>query len=293
MNPDPEAGNAASKLLTATFFTVVFTACHTHQNKTTTAVNHIQNTLPDSSKKTTVKPVAKKKKKTIYLTFDDGPNKGTENVMRILNEEQVPVTFFVIGEHVYGSKKQTAMFDSLVNDKLFEVANHSFTHAFHNNYNKFYAVPDSVVKDFIRCADSLHLTTNIIRTPGRNIWRTQNINSTDIKQSTAAADTLQNRSFTAVGWDLEWQFDNKLNLKANSDEMLRRIDSAFAKGKTKTANNLVLLAHDQVYATATDSFELHQLIKKLKASDQYDFETVSKYPALKANGEVEELKINH
>lgn len=33
------------------------------------------------------KPVVKtKKKKNIYLTFDDGPNKGTQNVLKIIQE---------------------------------------------------------------------------------------------------------------------------------------------------------------------------------------------------------------
>src|SRR5690242_9323024 len=47
----------------------------------------------------TTAPVKKKKKK-IYLTFDDGPNKGTRNVLDIVKDEQIPVTFFIVGEHV-------------------------------------------------------------------------------------------------------------------------------------------------------------------------------------------------
>ena len=88
-------------------------------------------------------------------------------------------------------------------------------------------------------------------------------------------------TFTEVGWDLEWHFDEHLKLKNNSDEMLLLVDSMFAQGKTKTPGNLVLLAHDQVYDDADDSTELHQFIKKLKAKDEYNFETVSKYPGLK------------
>jgi len=33
-------------------------------------------------------------KRTLYLTFDDGPNNGTPTVINILKEEQVPATFF-------------------------------------------------------------------------------------------------------------------------------------------------------------------------------------------------------
>jgi hypothetical protein len=182
---------------------------------------------------------------------------------------------------VYGSKEQAATFDSLAASKYFEIANHSFTHAFKNKFAKFYTVPDSAVKDFMRCADSLHLTANIIRTPGRNIWRTANITSTDISTSISTADSLYKEGFTEVGWDLEWHFNDSLTLKNSSDEMLQQVDSMFVHNKTKTPNHLILLAHDQVYEDAADSAQLHQFIIKLKQKEEYNFEMVSKYPHLK------------
>jgi peptidoglycan/xylan/chitin deacetylase (PgdA/CDA1 family) len=288
MDPDPEAEQAVSQILRTTFVTVVFTACNYYKTETclpdrqaTATVTQIPFSLPDSVSRSVKPPVLKKKKRTIYLTFDDGPNKGTPKMMEIVKEEQIPVTVFIVGQHVYGSRAQTATFDSLIACKYFEIANHGFTHAFENRFAKFYTVPDSALKDFIRCADSLHLTANIIRTPGRNIWRTATISSTDINKSKAAADSLYKDGLTEVGWDLEWHYDDNLNLKNSSDEILQQVDSMFANAKTKTPDHLVLLAHDQVYEDATDSCELHQFIKKLKAKDEYNFEIVSKYPGLK------------
>ena len=283
MDPDREAEQAASQILRTTFITVVFTACNYYKTETTASVANIQFSLPDSATVSQpAKPsLPKKKKKTIYLTFDDGPNKGTKKMMHIVEEEQVPVTLFIVGQHVYGSKEQTATFDSLVANKYFEIANHSYTHAFKNKFAKFYTVPDSALKDFIRCADSLHLTANIVRTPGRNIWRTATVTSTDINASKAAADSLYKNGFTEVGWDLEWHYDDSLHLKNTSDEMMLQVDSMFVNNKTKTLNHLILLAHDQVYADGADSAQLHQFIIKLKAKDEYNFEVVSKYPELK------------
>ena len=283
MDPDREAEQAASQILRTTFITVVFTACNYYKTETTASVANIQFSLPDSATVSQpAKPsLPKKKKKTIYLTFDDGPNKGTKKMMHIVEEEQVPVTLFIVGQHVYGSKEQTATFDSLVASKYFEIANHSYTHAFKNKFAKFYTVPDSALKDFIRCADSLHLTANIVRTPGRNIWRTATVTSTDINASKAAADSLYKNGFTEVGWDLEWHYDDSLHLKNTSDEMMLQVDSMFVNNKTKTLNHLILLAHDQVYADGADSAQLHQFIIKLKAKDEYNFEVVSKYPELK------------
>jgi len=282
MDPDSaEASQAASQILKTAFVTVAFSACNYYKTETTASVTSIHFTRPDSSVKTTPPPPPKKKSKTIYLTFDDGPNKGTRKMMHVVEQEEVPVTLFIVGEHVYGSKEQAAIFDSLVNSRYFEIANHSFTHAFHNKFEKFYAVPDSAIKDFKRCADSLHLTANIVRTPGRNIWRTDSVTTTDIKKSAAAADSIYKSGFTEVGWDLEWHFTDSLTLKNTPDEMLAQVDSMFANNKTKTPNHLVLLAHDQVYEDITDSAQLHQFIIKLKAKDEYNFETVSQYPGLK------------
>ena len=45
-------------------------------------------------------------RRTIYLTFDDGPNHGTENLMKLINKHKIPVTEFAVGQRVFGSEKQ-------------------------------------------------------------------------------------------------------------------------------------------------------------------------------------------
>ena len=224
-------------------------------------------------------PVAKKKKKTIYLTFDDGPNKGTKNVLDIINEEQIPVTLFVIGEHVYGSRLQAAVFDSVRQSSFIELANHSFTHA-HNKFSKFYSAPQDVVNDFKRCADSLSLSSNIVRTPGRNIWRLNDIKQTDNHLSKDAADALQKNGYVVMGWDLEWHFNNQLQAVQTYDELASQIDSMFVHKRTKTADHLVLLAHDQVYSNSKDSTSLRKLVSKLKEKGEYDFAFINSYPGI-------------
>jgi hypothetical protein len=279
---DAESGNGykSNPVLTIVALLLVIAACNKPPKE---SLKPVVNTMPQEDTVVAVKKksVPKKKKKTIYLTFDDGPNKGTSKVMQIADAEQLPITMFFIGEHVYGSKAQLAIYDSIMKSNFIEIANHSFTHAHHNQFEKFYAVPDSVVKDFVRCADSLSLPYKIIRTPGRNIWRTKNIRSTDIKSSTASADSLQQNGFTAVGWDIEWHFDGKLELECTGDILLQQIDSMFAKGYTKSPDELVVLAHDQAYADANDSAELHSFFRKLKAKEEYGFDVISNYPGIK------------
>jgi peptidoglycan-N-acetylglucosamine deacetylase len=234
----------------------------------------------EGAKKPTAKPVKKKKK--IYLTFDDGPNKGTQNVLDILQQENVPATFFIVGEHVFMSKQQAATWDSLLHAKNIQLCNHSYTHA-HNKYEKFYEQPQEVVKDMEMTKEKCLPDNYIVRAPGRNAWRIDSLHYTDIKKSKAAIDSLQSAGFIVMGWDLEWHYDPKtLILKTTADEMLKQVDSLFAKNKTKLRDNLVLLAHDQVYKNSNDSQQLREFVQKLKLKDDYELSTVGNYPTIRS-----------
>lgn len=281
MDPEPSCYFNSSMLLKASLLTISFTAIYFYRSGNRIIFLKKPPAKKDEIVATPVKKAAiKKKKKTIYLTFDDGPDKGSKNVMAVMKKEDINATLFIIGEHVYGSRDQQAIYDSVLHCPLLQVCNHSYTHAFENSYFKFYSEPDSAVKDFKRCADSLQFTNNIIRTPGRNIWRTQNISSTDLKASVAAADSLYKSGYTAVGWDVEWQFDNDQRLVQSDSEMIRIIDSAFAKKQTKTIGHLVLLAHDRTFKKSDDSATLHRFISSMKRKDEYEFEIVGQYPGV-------------
>lgn len=216
-------------------------------------------------------------KRVIYLTFDDGPNQGTENLLKILDKRNVCATAFLVGKHAYGSNRQKKDFELLKQSPLIELANHSFTHA-HNKYTDFYKNATSVVRDFDIAKDSLKLSDMIARTPGRNIWRLNNINVTDIKSSTAAADGLKKAGYKVIGWDLEWRPSQKMTLKGSHEAMLKKVDSIFLNDLEKTSRHLVFLTHDQ-YLRDTDSInELDLFIEKLQKSNKFVFRKISQYP---------------
>ncbi|AZB07502.1 xylanase [Chryseobacterium sp. G0162] len=218
-------------------------------------------------------------KRVIYLTFDDGPNQGTENLLKILDKRNVCATAFLVGRHAYGSTKQKNDFKLLKENPLIELANHSFTHA-HNKYSDFYKTADAVVRDFDIAKDSLKLHDKIARTPGRNIWRLNNINVTDIKSSTAAADGLKRAGYKVIGWDLEWRPTHKMTLKGSHEAMLKKVDSIFLNDLEKTSRHLVFLTHDQ-YLRDTDSInELDLFIEKLQKSNKFVFRKISQYPKI-------------
>ncbi|HEU4472819.1 MAG TPA: polysaccharide deacetylase family protein [Flavisolibacter sp.] len=220
----------------------------------------------------------KKKKKKLYITFDDGPNRGTKNVLTIVKDENIPVSFFIVGEHVFASRPQAQIWDSLKIAEQIELCNHSYSHA-HGRYNRYYEQPDSVVSDFERTHDSLGLDNRIARTPGRNTWRIDTLRFTDLAKTTAAADSLQKAGFVIMGWDLEWHYDHKtMSVTTTADDLIAQIDSLFKHNKTRQPDNLVLLAHDQVYVKADDSLQLRRFLQLLKQKDEYEAALVTAYP---------------
>ncbi len=74
------------------------------------------------------KPVAKADKtasqKIVYLTFDDGPSKYTDQIVNILNQNGIHATFFMIGSQFNGHEK--AMKTAAENGNY--VGLHSMTH---------------------------------------------------------------------------------------------------------------------------------------------------------------------
>lgn len=276
-------GEAATAILTKAFvlccILLPFSVYKSHPTakKGSTVAAENQSVSPPVAAKKPVKRVTKKKK--LYVTFDDGPNRGTGNVLRIVQDEGVPVSFFLVGEHVFASPMQARLWDSLKMAKQIALCNHSYSHA-HGRYESYYAQPDSVVKDFQRTHDSLELDNTIARTPGRNIWRIDTLQFTDLKRSATAADSLQKAGFKLMGWDLKWHFDHKtMCVVTTAEKMVAQVDSVFKHNRTKNRDHLVLLAHDQAYAKTDDSFQLRQFFQLLKQRD-YELSLVKDYPGV-------------
>lgn len=110
------------------------------------------------------KPDEKKEfsNKKVYITFDDGPSKYTDDILKLLDKYQVKATFFVIGKTDDYSKK---MYKKIV-EEGHSLGMHSYSH----DYNIIYKSLEDFDKDFTRIRDLLYDTTgylsNIYRFPG-------------------------------------------------------------------------------------------------------------------------------
>lgn len=217
--------------------------------------------------------------KTIYLTFDDGPLKGSSNIDSIILAEKIKVSVFLVGEHVQMNRSMENYFKYYEANPYIDEYNHSYTHA-KNKYQQFYSNPGAVVNDILKNQQFLHLTYKIVRLPGRNMWRIGNRTKNDVKSGAAAADSLAKLGYEVTGWDLEWQHDAKTGKPLQTaGQMENSIIEKFATNDTFTKNHLVILLHDEMFQTRWEQSELKQLIDKLRDNPDYTFEQIRFYPA--------------
>lgn len=215
---------------------------------------------------------------TIYLTFDDGPLEGSEDINEAVTKEQVKINVFVVGQHALSNDKMKNYYQLYLANPLIEVGNHSFSHA-HNQYRKFYEDPQAVLQDFLKCQELLKIPNKYARQPGRNQWRLKDTTSNDVISGMKSADLLFQNGFRVFGWDVEWEHDAKTGTPIQTvDDMVELIGRKLQEKKTLRSGHLVLLSHDEMFRNGWEESELKELIDRFKAKGNYRFEHLSNYP---------------
>ncbi len=140
------------------------------------------------------------KKKTVFLTFDDGIQAGTEEVLKILEETGIKATFFMTGIHTKfayekNPEKTLAILKTIYENH--EIANHNFSHAnyFYSSYYRKggvkvsngsrrtvlddFCLNEEIITNYIRLIDSSYFKGHMMeknqetpyaRFPGTNTW---------------------------------------------------------------------------------------------------------------------------
>jgi peptidoglycan/xylan/chitin deacetylase (PgdA/CDA1 family) len=234
---------------------------------------YAQNKPPSEESLATKKPV-----NHIYLTFDDGPLEGSDEVSDAVQTEKIGVTIFVVGSNVVISQRLKDYYHLYEHNPYIEIGNHSYSHA-RDAYGKFYENAEAVLLDFLKNQMVLHLKTKLARLPGRNMWRLTERIKNDVTSGASSADLLFKHGYRVFGWDLEWQHDSRTGAPVQTvEDMMELIEKLLAEKKTVTENHLVLLCHDEMFRKQWEETELKELIERLRATGKFSFHHLSEYP---------------
>lgn len=176
--------------------------------------------------------------KIAYLTFDDGPtSKSTPKILKILSEENVKATFFVIGKHV---KQNPELVKQAYNNGHY-IANHGYSH----NNNKLYSSSDSFINE-IKSTD-LEIGKAIgIDNYSSHIFRFPNgyMASAFKSQKQQYAKLLNDIDYAYIDWNCLNKDSEK---KYTNSELLNNL-----KNSCKNKGTLVILMHDTSDVNETD-----------------------------------------
>jgi peptidoglycan/xylan/chitin deacetylase (PgdA/CDA1 family) len=218
--------------------------------------------------------------KILYMTFDDGPLRGTSNLLNVIKEEQVQATMFYIGRNVVHAPQ---LFQRAVSMPNVLVANHTYTHA-NNHYQRFYTSSVQNVVQDIDKAQNVIGGAKYMRLCGRDVWRLPHVHRNDWAISVAERgreidkyDALANRGYFIYGWDIEWLFSHTTQKPLYSGaEMARRVNLQYRSGRTVKKGKIILLAHDFMWRSASNVRQLRTFIRIMKAQG-WTFRTIDSY----------------
>jgi peptidoglycan/xylan/chitin deacetylase (PgdA/CDA1 family) len=220
-------------------------------------------------------------KNYIYLTFDDGPQNGTQACYDLCKQLGVKATFFMVGEHASSPKTKGIVAEIREAYPNFLLCNHSTTHA-SGHYKYFYHHPEMAAEDFYAAQKSLNVPYKIIRLPGNSAWVLKDtIKASHLVDSTCIL--LNGTGYNVIGWDVEWSFNHKTeNPVQKPQRMVDIVDSALAKPRRLfTQNHVVILSHDRMFRNPSYTDSLAKFITILKQNPKNVFETIDHYPKLK------------
>jgi len=111
--------------------------------------------------------VESKPERIAFLTFDDGPTWNTDRILDILQEENVPATFFVIGDELLNFSDPQRILERILADGHY-LGLHSMTHSYQTLY-RGYGAAQRFVDEMLQLQgiiyDKVGHHTNLCRAP--------------------------------------------------------------------------------------------------------------------------------
>ncbi|WP_437353148.1 polysaccharide deacetylase family protein [Neorhizobium petrolearium] len=222
--------------------------------------------------------------RTIYLTFDDGPLPGTENVHAVLRQENVPAALFMVGLHVETQPHGRKLLNDARSIPLATLGNHSYSHA-NSRYRNFYSDTAGVVADMQRANQVLGFKPPVpARLPGRNVFRLTRLFADDLsidvrewQREWLDYELVGEAGFRLYGWDHEWVHSDDGKPVQSVDRLVSEIDHLFRYNRFMRPDKMILLMHDQMFQDKFDGKQnLETFIRQLKARG-YRFGDLARY----------------
>lgn len=183
--------------------------------------------------------------KKVYLTFDDGPSKYSNEILDILAEYNVKATFFVIGKTDESSKQ--------IYRRIVEEGHTLGMHSYSHIYNKIYNSVEDFDKDFTKLWKLLYDTTGynstIFRFPGGSG------NSVSKNKMHQFIKYLNDNSILYYDWNVVNK--DATGVAYTKEELINHVITGVTKKKT----SIVLLHDADTKKNTVDS--LLGLLKKL------------------------------
>ena len=197
------------------------------KNEATTGNSNGSQNVKNINNNSNTKPVTdknKKEQKTVYLTFDDGPNEHTEAILNILDKYGIHATFFSIGTNLKGNEQ--ALKDTVAAGHY--VGLHSMSHSAKKLYKSGSSA--NFIKEFKKeqglVEDIIGTTPILIRPP---YGSAPNINK-------KFRDDIVKAGFKMWDWTLDsrdWKYPR------NPDKIVQEVK------KHLTLNTEVILMHER------------------------------------------------
>lgn len=203
----------------------------------------------------------KNQKKVVYLTFDDGPSKVTLKTLKVLDDENVKATFFVVG-------KMAESYPEILKEVL--DAGHNICIHTYSHENSIYKSKEEYFKDYDKATQVLKELLNedvskFMRMPGGS--------STTIPEKNtlkAIRDELDNRELYYVDWNVT--IEDALGCNVPPAELIKNYTKGINRQGLNTSN-VIILMHDGG-GNKTTPEALKYIIRDLKEKG-YEFKTFS------------------
>ena len=192
--------------------------------------------------------------KIVYLTFDDGPGgKITIEILDTLKRENVPATFFVIGDQIDGQENTILR----MKNEGHSIGLHSFSH----NREKLYCNDESFLKEMLQVQEILYKVTgekyNVLRFPF-------GCNNNSYKLDQKLVDLLHKNNLKIYDWNTD--SGDGANAKSDPKTISKKACS------NRDRNAVVVLMHCS-HINKNTSSALPSIIKYYKDND-YVFKVI-------------------